>query len=54
MNKPSRKIGAAGLAGAGSILLVWIVGLAGLEVPGEVASALTTVMTFATGYFVKS
>jgi hypothetical protein len=32
------------LAGAVTILVVWIVGVAGLSVPAEVGSALTTVV----------
>ena len=32
------------LAGAITILVVWIVGVAGLSVPAEVGSALTTVV----------
>ena len=34
----------AALAGSVTILVVWIVGVAGLAVPGEVGSALTTVV----------
>ena len=49
---PSRKVGASALAGALSILLVWASGAAGVIIPGEAASALTTVLSFAVGYFV--
>ena len=44
------KVQAAGAAGAITILLVWIVGLFGLEVPAEVASAFTTLVAFGAGY----
>ena len=37
---------AAGLvAGALTVIAVWIAGIAGLEVPAEVASAFTTLVT---------
>ena len=44
------KVQAAGAAGAITILLVWIVGLFGLEVPAEVASAFTTLVATGAGY----
>jgi hypothetical protein len=34
----------ATLAGSMTVILVWIVGVAGLAVPAEVASALTTII----------
>jgi len=53
---PSRKVGAGALAGALSVILVWIINtfvLTGsMKITGEVASALTTVLTFLVGYFV--
>lgn len=51
--KPNRKVGAAGLAGAVSIIGVWAASQFGVDVPGEVASAITTVLTFGTGYVIK-
>ncbi len=53
METPSRKVGSGALAGALSIVLVWAVGEAGVDVPAAVASAVTTIITFATGYFVS-
>lgn len=53
---PKVKAAATGgtLAGAASVVLVWLLGVSGLEVPPEVASALTTLMAgafaFVTGY----
>ena len=52
--KPDRKVAAGGLAGALSVLLVWFMNLGGVDVPAEVASALTTIIGFGTAYFVKS
>ena len=49
---PTRKVGAGALAGAVSVIAVWAAGLAGLEVPGEVASAFTTILTFVASWFV--
>lgn len=48
---PSRKVAAGGLAGALTIILVWAVAQFGLEVPGEVASAITVIVSFFTSYF---
>lgn len=50
---PSRKVGAGALAGALSVIVVWCAGAAGLDVPPEVASAATTVIGFAVGYYVS-
>lgn len=53
---PSRKVGASALAGALSVILVWIVNTFVLtgsaKVTGEVASAITTILTFVVGYVV--
>jgi hypothetical protein len=53
---PTRKVGASGLAGAVSILLVWSLNSFVLRpnqsIPGEIASAITTVITFLVGYFI--
>jgi hypothetical protein len=50
--KPVRKVGAAGLAGAVSVILVWVATLAGVEMPAEVAAAITAVLAFGAGYLV--
>lgn len=50
---PSRKVNAGVLAGALSVILVWgIKHFGGTELPGEVASGVTTLLTFITSYFV--
>lgn len=50
----SAKVAAAGIGGAVTIILVWGLRLAGIEVPAEVASAFTTLAAFGAGYFKKS
>lgn len=53
-NRPTRKVGAGALAGAVSIIAVWVLRqFFDIEVPGEVASAGTTVLTFGTSFFVS-
>lgn len=50
---PQRKVGAGAVAGALTIVIVWALSeLAGVEVPGAVASAITTVTMFVVGYTV--
>jgi hypothetical protein len=44
------KVKAGGATGAASILVVYLAGQFGLELPAEVASALTTLVSFAAGY----
>jgi hypothetical protein len=54
---PSRKVGASALAGALSVVVVWVLNtfvLTGaVKITGEVASAITTIFTFAVGYMVR-
>ncbi len=52
MKSIERKVGAGGLAGALSVILVWIISEVGADIPGEVASAITTVLTFVTAWVV--
>jgi hypothetical protein len=44
------KIASAGVAGALTIVLMWVVSLFGVDVPAEVASAVTIIIAFAAGY----
>lgn len=44
------KVQAAGAAGAASIVIVWLIGLAGADVPPEVASAFTTLLAAGAGW----
>lgn len=39
--RPTKKVAVGGGAGAASVVLVWALGLTGLDVPPEVASAIT-------------
>ena len=54
MTKPSSKIQAAGAAGAVTIVLVWALAQAGVELPPEVASAITTIVATAAGYATRN
>ena len=48
---PTPKMAAAGITGAVAIVLVWLAGLFGLEVPPEVAAAVAAILAFGAGYF---
>jgi hypothetical protein len=47
---PQTKVVAGGAAGAASILVVYVAGLFGLDVPPEAASALTVLISTAAAY----
>jgi hypothetical protein len=47
------KVQAAGAAGAVTILLVWVAGIFGLEVPHEAASAFTVLVATGAGWLKK-
>lgn len=44
------KVAAAGVAGFVTTILVFVAAQLGLEIPGEVAAALTGLLAFAAGY----
>ena len=44
------KVQAAGWAGSVTVLLVWVAGLLGLDVPPEAASAFTILVATVAGY----
>jgi hypothetical protein len=52
-NTPTPKVTAAGAAGSVTVLLVFIAGQFGLEVPPEAAAAATTLLAFGAGYLTK-
>lgn len=52
MQKPNRKVGAGALAGALSIVLIWVISLTGVEVPGAVGAAIASILGFVTAYYV--
>ncbi len=45
------KVATGALAGAVSVILVWIITKCGIEVPPEIASAFTTVVSAASSWF---
>ncbi len=47
---PEKKVTAATVAGAIATILVWILNLAGVNVPSEVAAAIATVLAAVAGY----
>lgn len=47
---PQPKVIAGGAAGAVTVMAVWIAGMFGLDVPAEVASAFTVLVSFAASY----
>jgi hypothetical protein len=48
------KVGAAAVAGALSVLVVYGASLAGVDIPSEPAVALGTILSFLAGYLAKS
>jgi hypothetical protein len=51
-HQPTRKVTFGGLAGALSVLAIWLLTSYGVDVSAEKASALTTVLTFLVSYIV--
>jgi hypothetical protein len=47
---PTAKVSAAGAAGAGSVVLCWLLSLFGVDVPAPVAAALATLLAAGAGY----
>jgi len=47
---PEKKVTAATLAGAIVTILIWILHMAKIDMPAEVATALTTVIVFVAAY----
>jgi uncharacterized membrane protein YjjP (DUF1212 family) len=47
---PEKKVTAATLAGAIVTILIWILRLANIDVPAEVAAAITTLLAAVAGY----
>lgn len=51
---PSRKVTAGSLAGAVTAILVWTANdFFGIEIPADVASAVTVVIAFSTSYLAR-
>lgn len=50
---PVRKVAAGGVAGAITAIIVWILSAAfKINIPPEIASAITVVLSFAAGYLI--
>lgn len=50
---PTRKVATAGISGAIVAIIFWLVGLVSdVEIPPEVAAAVTTIVAFALSYLV--
>lgn len=48
---PTAKAGSAGIAGALSVIVIWVLSsICKIEIPPEIASAITTVVAFAAAY----
>lgn len=47
---PTSKVTATGTAGAAALVLIWILGSVGVEMPAEVAAAATALIATAAGY----
>jgi len=53
-SQPTAKVAAAGIGGSITIIIVYLVQtLFNTEIPPEVASALTALIAFLSGYFVR-
>lgn len=52
--QPQPKVLAAGVAGALTTILVYILGTQGVTIPADVAAAGTTVIAFVAGYFTSN
>jgi hypothetical protein len=49
---PTRKIGAATIAGATVVIAVWVASQLGVDVPADVATAAAVLITAGVGYFI--
>lgn len=50
---PTNKMTAVGISGALTVVLVYILGQFGVAMPVEVASAVTVLISFLSGYIVR-
>lgn len=48
--RPTPKVAAGSVAGAVTVILVWVASLSGLDVPAYVAAAVTLLLTAAAAY----
>lgn len=47
---PTSKVTAAGTSGAAAVVLVWLAGTIGLDMPAEVAAGFAVLLATAAGY----
>lgn len=47
---PTSKVTAAGTSGAAAVVLVWLAGVFGLDMPAEVAAGFAVLLATAAGY----
>ena len=50
---PTRKMATVGVAGSITAVLVWSLSMVGVELPPDVASAITTLIAFGGGWLVS-
>jgi len=50
---PTRKMTTVGVAGSITVMVVWGLSYLGVQVPAEVSSAFTTMISFAGGWLVR-
>jgi len=51
---PTQKVAAAGIGGALSVLVVYLIqAIFNVEIPAEVSSAITAIVSFASGYLIR-
>lgn len=50
---PTSKVAAAGIGGSLTVVLVYILGQFNIDPPAEVVAALTTLVSFGSGYIVR-
>lgn len=51
---PTNKMVAVGVSGALTVVLVYVLGEFGVDMPVEVASAITVLISFASGYMTRN
>ncbi len=54
IQKPDKKVSSGALAGAVTVVLVWVLRAFDIEVPGEIGAALATIIGFGTSYLVPN
>jgi len=50
---PTRKVTAQAVSGVASVLLIYVLGLVGVDLPADVAAAIVVVLSFVASYMTK-